>query len=260
MASTSNSRSSSGSGGSTGTCEHCGSVLILAGSNIDIPANLVSNFGITNLELNVFTLVIILVESLALSIPDLLLKRWLGTISIDAEGNGEGNGEGGGDKVGGVGGNLVASTQVSSVLTNACSDPQTAVDYCLRFYLSRPLTCYGSPLDVSVTSDTAPPPSTGGGSFDSCLSSPWVVTICMLLELGPPCGGAWTSMHMARSSMSMVSMEVALRPCLLPVPARPLASCLTIPRPAMVVFFRALVPVLLPYEPTASMLPVYSGL
>ena len=81
----------------------------------------------------------------------------------------------------------------------------------------------------------------------------------MLLELGPPCGGAWTTMHMARSSMSMVSMEVALRPCLLPVPARPLASCSTIPRPAMVVFFQALVPVLLPYEPTASMLPVVRG-
>ncbi|SOV06784.1 uncharacterized protein UDID_17908 [Ustilago sp. UG-2017a] len=32
-------------------------------------------------------------------------------------------------------------------------------------------------------------------------------------------------------------MEVALRPCLLPVPARPLASCSTILRPAMVVFF-----------------------
>ncbi|SPC67370.1 uncharacterized protein UHOD_11504 [Ustilago sp. UG-2017b] len=70
-------------------------------------------------------------------------------------------------------------------------------------------------------------------------------------------------MHTARSSMSMVSMEaalsmeVALRPCLLPVPARPLASCSNIPKPAMVVFFRALVPVLLPYEPTASMLPVY---
>ncbi|SOV07256.1 uncharacterized protein UDID_18758 [Ustilago sp. UG-2017a] len=47
--------------------------------------------------------------------------RWLGTISIDAEGNGEGNGEGGGDKVGGVGGNSVASTRVSSVLTNACN-------------------------------------------------------------------------------------------------------------------------------------------
>ncbi|SPC60856.1 uncharacterized protein UHOD_11171 [Ustilago sp. UG-2017b] len=53
-------------------------------------------------------------------------------------------------------------------------------------------------------------------------------------------------MHTARSSMSMVSMEaalsmeVALRPCLLPVPARPLASCSTIPKPAMVVFFRAL--------------------
>ncbi|SPC62744.1 uncharacterized protein UHOD_11804 [Ustilago sp. UG-2017b] len=43
---------------------------------------------------------------------------------------------------------------------------------------------------------TAPPPSTGDGSFDSCLSSPWVVTVCMLLELGPHCGGAWTSLHM----------------------------------------------------------------
>ncbi|SPC61571.1 uncharacterized protein UHOD_11608 [Ustilago sp. UG-2017b] len=43
---------------------------------------------------------------------------------------------------------------------------------------------------------TAPPPSTGDGSFDSCLSSPWVVTVCMLLELGPHCGSAWTSLHM----------------------------------------------------------------
>ncbi|SOV03221.1 uncharacterized protein UDID_18358 [Ustilago sp. UG-2017a] len=42
---------------------------------------------------------------------------------------------------------------------------------------------------------TAPPPSTGDGSFDSCLSSPRVVTISMLLELGPPCGSAWTSLH-----------------------------------------------------------------
>ncbi|SPC65229.1 uncharacterized protein UHOD_11040 [Ustilago sp. UG-2017b] len=43
---------------------------------------------------------------------------------------------------------------------------------------------------------TAPPFSTGDSSFDSCLSSPWVVTVCMLLELGPHCGGAWTSLHM----------------------------------------------------------------
>ncbi|SPC66395.1 uncharacterized protein UHOD_12228 [Ustilago sp. UG-2017b] len=39
------------------------------------------------------------------------------------------------DEVGGVGGNSMVSTRVSSVLTNACSDPWTAVDYCLRFYL-----------------------------------------------------------------------------------------------------------------------------
>ncbi|SPC61827.1 uncharacterized protein UHOD_11899 [Ustilago sp. UG-2017b] len=50
-------------------------------------------------------------------------------------------------------------------------------------------------LPVSV-SYTALPPSTGDSSFDSCLSSPWVVTVCMLLELGPPCGDAWTSLHM----------------------------------------------------------------
>ncbi|SOV04814.1 uncharacterized protein UDID_17200 [Ustilago sp. UG-2017a] len=42
------------------------------------------------------------------------------------------------------------------------------------------------------------------------------------------------------SMEAALSMEVALRPCLLLVPARPLASCLTTPRPAMVVFFRAL--------------------
>ncbi|SPC66518.1 uncharacterized protein UHOD_12248 [Ustilago sp. UG-2017b] len=51
----------------------------------------------------------------------------------------EGGGGGdkvGNDKAGGVGGNSVASTRVSSVLTNACSDPRTAVDYCLRFYLN----------------------------------------------------------------------------------------------------------------------------
>ena len=35
------------------------------------------------------------------------------------EGDGEGGGGGGGDKAGGVGGNSVASTRVSSVLTNA---------------------------------------------------------------------------------------------------------------------------------------------
>ncbi|SPC66960.1 uncharacterized protein UHOD_11447 [Ustilago sp. UG-2017b] len=33
------------------------------------------------------------------------------------------------------------------------SDPRTAVDYCLRFYLSGPLTCYGSPSDIRVDED-----------------------------------------------------------------------------------------------------------
>ncbi|SPC63342.1 uncharacterized protein UHOD_12092 [Ustilago sp. UG-2017b] len=139
--------------------------------------------------------------------------------------------------VGDVGGNSVASTRVSSVLTDAWSDPRTAVDYCLRFYLNpdrwsamnRLRTslyestlfveyCTGGPssttpvlLELCVSSfgtapppyytaclaplcllscddpsDTAPPPqdllagllytalppSTGDGSFDSCLSSP----------------------------------------------------------------------------------------
>ncbi|SOV03091.1 uncharacterized protein UDID_18332 [Ustilago sp. UG-2017a] len=75
--------------------------------------------------------------------------------ACDGEGDGEGDG-GGGDKAGGIGGNSVVSTRVSSALTNACSDPRTAVDYCLRFYLSGPLTCYGLPSDISVASDTAP--------------------------------------------------------------------------------------------------------
>ncbi|SPC60800.1 uncharacterized protein UHOD_11154 [Ustilago sp. UG-2017b] len=152
---------------------------------------------------------------------DMLL--WLGMISIDTKvmmtprsgvsvDDDEVDGVGdkvGNDKAGGVGGNLVVSTRVSSVLTNACSDPRTTVDYCLRFYLSRPLTCYGSPSDVreyplhrvlyrgpSSTTPvllscvdsfdtapppqdllagllyTAPPPSAGDGSFDSCPSSP----------------------------------------------------------------------------------------
>ncbi|SPC67664.1 uncharacterized protein UHOD_11789 [Ustilago sp. UG-2017b] len=151
------------------------------------------------------------------------MLSWLGTISIDTkvmmtprsgvsvdddEVDGVGD-EVGNDKAGGVGGNSVASTRVSSVLTNACSDPRTAVDYCLRFYLSGPLTCYGSPSDIreyplhrvlyrgpSSTTPvllscvasfdtapppqdllagllyTAPPPSTGDGSSGSYLPSP----------------------------------------------------------------------------------------
>ncbi|SOV06952.1 uncharacterized protein UDID_17976 [Ustilago sp. UG-2017a] len=69
--------------------------------------------------------------------------RWLGTISIDTKVKmtprsgvsvDDNEVDGVGDKGGGVGGNSVASTQVSSVLTNACGDPRTAVDYFLRFY------------------------------------------------------------------------------------------------------------------------------
>ncbi|SPC61908.1 uncharacterized protein UHOD_11911 [Ustilago sp. UG-2017b] len=77
------------------------------------------------------------------------IQRWLGTISIDTKimmtprsgvsvDDDEVDGVGdkvGNDKAGGVGGNSVASTRVSSVLTNAWSDPWTAVDYRLRFYL-----------------------------------------------------------------------------------------------------------------------------
>ncbi|SOV03411.1 uncharacterized protein UDID_18656 [Ustilago sp. UG-2017a] len=70
-------------------------------------------------------------------------ERWLGTISIDTKvmmtprsgaSVDDDEVDGVGDKVGGVGSNLVVSTRVSSVLTNARSDPRTAVDYCLQFY------------------------------------------------------------------------------------------------------------------------------
>ncbi|SOV08407.1 uncharacterized protein UDID_17377 [Ustilago sp. UG-2017a] len=83
--------------------------------------------------------------------------RWLSTISIDTKfmmtprsgvSVDDNEVDGVGDKGGGVGDNSVASTRVSSVLTNACGDPRTAVDYCLWFYLSGPLTCYGSPSDI----------------------------------------------------------------------------------------------------------------
>ncbi|SPC68089.1 uncharacterized protein UHOD_12317 [Ustilago sp. UG-2017b] len=62
---------------------------------------------------------------------------------------------------------------------------------------------------------TAPPPSTGDAR-----SSLWRCLALLAYALGPPCIWAW-------SSVSMVSMETALRPCLLPVPAKSLAS----PRP-----------------------------
>ncbi|SPC62616.1 uncharacterized protein UHOD_11561 [Ustilago sp. UG-2017b] len=73
------------------------------------------------------------------------MQRWLGTISIDTTvmmtprsgvSVDDDEVDGVGDKVGSVGGNSVASTRVSSVLTDAWSDPRTAVDYCLRFYLN----------------------------------------------------------------------------------------------------------------------------
>ncbi|SPC62845.1 uncharacterized protein UHOD_11820 [Ustilago sp. UG-2017b] len=147
------------------------------------------------------------------------LKPGTGVSVDDDEVDGVGD-KVGDDKAGGVGGNSVASTRVSSVLTNACSDPRTAVDYCLRFYLYpdrwsamnrlRTVTsdaapalspestffieyCAGGPssatpvlLSCVASFDTAPPPqdllagllytapppSTGDGSFDSYLSSP----------------------------------------------------------------------------------------
>ncbi|SPC61028.1 uncharacterized protein UHOD_11218 [Ustilago sp. UG-2017b] len=64
-----------------------------------------------------------------------------------------------GSKVGDVGGNSVASTRVSSVLTDAWSDPRTAVDYCLRFYLYPNRWSAMNRLRTSlicVTSDAAP--------------------------------------------------------------------------------------------------------
>ncbi|SPC65303.1 uncharacterized protein UHOD_11056 [Ustilago sp. UG-2017b] len=72
-------------------------------------------------------------------------------------------------------------------------DPRTAVDYCLRFYLNpdrwsamnrlrTSLYAMSAPSDTAPPPQdllagllyTAPPPSTGDSSFDSCLSSPWV--------------------------------------------------------------------------------------
>ncbi|SPC64268.1 uncharacterized protein UHOD_11708 [Ustilago sp. UG-2017b] len=58
------------------------------------------------------------------------------------------------DEVGDVGGNSVASTRVSSVVTDAWSDPRTAVDYCLRFYLNPDCWSAMNRLRTSVSGDT----------------------------------------------------------------------------------------------------------
>ncbi|SPC65288.1 uncharacterized protein UHOD_11047 [Ustilago sp. UG-2017b] len=106
--------------------------------------------------------------------------------------------DGVGDKVGGVGGNSVASTRVSSVLTDAWSDPRTAVDYCLRFYLNPDRWSAMNRLRTSlicVASDTAPALSPESTFFvEYCTGGPSSTTP-VLLELcvdsfdtaPPPC-------------------------------------------------------------------------